>query len=460
MTFPDAPTEVEAQWIFQPANLQSTPSKMIDNIPTQQELRARNEGIHFLLRVGNALKLKSNVLSTAATYFHRFYMRHSIGPSGYEKTHIAGACIFLASKVEESTRKLRDVAQVCYLKYTSDPDLKYADKWMSRILYHETILLEALCFDLIVPHPHEYLAEVFGGSRDALHWYWTGPLVNKDMIPQGLYQLAWAVANDSLRLPVCLFWSPRLVACAAYLIAFVMTYVANHEPNPATSSLLKPAPAEQPNSQSAGPSDPSGPSTQAPLDTAPPGTSDSDPATPSPPPEETRARVAGGSNDSLQALERPLPVLTLDDLLGGSTVAGPWGSAFNIQKSEFKDLADITGNILELYNVPDPQVLTDTMRRVPPPKSYSSLSGLSHPSSSIPSLATSNSSPALTLASNATPMHRAGEDSSQDFGVTLSEAVEGSRSNVPPPIQGSRSISSDIQPADPDSQESNMNLDD
>ncbi len=69
---------------------------------------------------------------------------------------------------------------------------------MDRILIHEAILLEALCFDLIVSHPHEYLADVFGGGvRDSALWLWQGPLARPSIIPRGLYQLAWSIANDS-----------------------------------------------------------------------------------------------------------------------------------------------------------------------------------------------------------------------------------------------------------------------
>lgn len=72
------------------------------------------------------------------------------------------------------------------------------EKWQDRIQSYEAILLEALCFDLIISHPHEYLAEAFGGGiRDSGYWNWGGQLAHNAMISRGLYQLAWSVANDS-----------------------------------------------------------------------------------------------------------------------------------------------------------------------------------------------------------------------------------------------------------------------
>lgn len=124
-----------------------------------------------------------------------------------------------------------------------------SDKWATRILAHENLLLDAICFDLIVPQPHEFLAEALsGGVRDSAKWQWKGPLADKDMFDRGVYQLAWSIANDSsvktgcesvllidqaicrLRLPLCLFYPPNLIACAAYLIAVVDTLSRNGTP--------------------------------------------------------------------------------------------------------------------------------------------------------------------------------------------------------------------------------------
>lgn len=71
---------------------------------------------------------------TAATWFHRFYMRYSMEDFhrqvrvfvylrtlrfGFYSTilqDVAASCIFLATKTEECGRKLRDVAKVCHAK--------------------------------------------------------------------------------------------------------------------------------------------------------------------------------------------------------------------------------------------------------------------------------------------------------------------------------------------------------
>lgn len=49
--------DVDEQWIFETSNFQSTPSRTLDEMPPTHELKLRNEGVHFLLRSGNSLKL-------------------------------------------------------------------------------------------------------------------------------------------------------------------------------------------------------------------------------------------------------------------------------------------------------------------------------------------------------------------------------------------------------------------
>lgn len=108
----------ENQWVFAPSDFASTPSRIQDGISAPQELRERNDGVHYMLRCGNQLKLsvhayapiveandnewyydlrcsKSNVLATAATYFHRVYMRYSFGPSGCDKKARLSDCLYL-----------------------------------------------------------------------------------------------------------------------------------------------------------------------------------------------------------------------------------------------------------------------------------------------------------------------------------------------------------------------------
>ncbi|PSR74914.1 hypothetical protein PHLCEN_2v9448 [Hermanssonia centrifuga] len=68
-----------AQWIFPVSVLtQSTPSRTASSISLEKELYDRARGIEFLFRLGVSLGLPSSAMYTAATWFHRFYMRFSM----------------------------------------------------------------------------------------------------------------------------------------------------------------------------------------------------------------------------------------------------------------------------------------------------------------------------------------------------------------------------------------------
>ncbi|KAG9013879.1 hypothetical protein FRB94_004259 [Tulasnella sp. JGI-2019a] len=340
-------------------------------------------------------------------------MRHSIGPNGYDKLYTAITCLFLASKVEESTRKLKDVAQVCYLKKypKADPNnMQEADKWQDRIQTFEPIVLEALCFDLSVSHPHEYLAEAFsGGTRDAHTWEWKGRLANFSMIPRGLYQLAWSVVNDSLRIPLCLFYRPNLIASAAYLIAYTViegtqTTASNLSQSSSFSQaeVLTP-PDEDGRGVSAADSNlTTGELSEGIANTIHQQSNDEHIVTDS---------TSGGNMTDDVPIQTPTVILDMDVLIS-TLVAGPWIQAFSIEEVDLKDLRDVVGNLLEFYQAV--QNLGD-ISRIHLPQKYDSLSGVSQTPLSRQPIATSNSSPALTLTSNTTPMHGLREDSTQEY---------------------------------------------
>ena len=71
--------------------------------------------------------------------------------------------MFLASKIEETGRKLKDVITVVMRKATKNEKLSVDEtskehcKWRDTILYYEQILLEFLCFDTRVEHPYHIM---------------------------------------------------------------------------------------------------------------------------------------------------------------------------------------------------------------------------------------------------------------------------------------------------------------
>ncbi|KAJ7273684.1 cyclin-like protein [Mycena haematopus] len=188
------------QWLFQLSALHATPC----NWPLEKQLYDRARGIEFLFRLGSSLVLPTSAIMTAATWFHRFYMRFSM--EDYHRQDVAASCIFLATKTEECGRKLRDVARICQVKILSRevaPDSKEVEQCQASILLTEEVLLEALCFDYVVESPHSKLVDLFDAHDEDTK----------------VQECAWSFAHDSYRTILCLIYPPQIIATACYVLA-------------------------------------------------------------------------------------------------------------------------------------------------------------------------------------------------------------------------------------------------
>jgi len=166
----------------------------------------------FLQEFGVQLQLPQLTIATGFVYFHRFFAIKDF--SEYDRINIAIACLFLAGKVEETPKKLKDVIQISHKlshqfftpkeKYnTLKLDSPQYEDLQKRIVIYERIILQALSFDLNVEHPYKYLLEY----------------IKKMNGNRGLAQTAWNFVNDSLRSSLCLKYRPQLIACAAIYLA-------------------------------------------------------------------------------------------------------------------------------------------------------------------------------------------------------------------------------------------------
>ena len=207
--------EAEAQWIFTEAELANTPS-IQDGMTQAEEKEIRAKGVNFIVQVGIMLKLPQLTLSTAAVFFQRFLMRASLKKerNGIPKLHhyqTAATALFLATKVEESCRKMKELILAFCRVAQKNPNLMIDEqskdwwRWRDCILHNEDILLEVLCFDLTVESPHRQLFEM-------LKWY--GVEHNKR-----LRNAAWSFVTDSNNTELCLLCNSRTIAIASLYAA-------------------------------------------------------------------------------------------------------------------------------------------------------------------------------------------------------------------------------------------------
>jgi protein BUR2 len=209
-------TVVESQWLFTDAELLLAPSIVEGKLSSNTERENRCKGVNFILQAGIMLKLPQITLATASVFLHRFYMRHSMVDvpgrlPGYHYYSMAATCLFLATKVEENCRKMKELVIACVRVAQKDPN-KLVDeqdkeywKWRDNILHSEDVLLEALCFDLSLEAPYKILFELLIQIHQENH--------------KKLRNAAWAFVNDSCLTMLCLLFSSRTIAASSIYAA-------------------------------------------------------------------------------------------------------------------------------------------------------------------------------------------------------------------------------------------------
>ncbi|KAI9266639.1 cyclin-like protein [Phascolomyces articulosus] len=197
---------MEDQWIFTTQELQQVPSIASGAMSAAEERKLRIYGCTFIQAIGCRLELPQLAISTAMVYFHRFFARESFNSHKYEQ--IAATCVYLACKVEESSRKAIDVAKACsqyrLSRSNHSEDNAKHHVWCEAIIWNEHLLLEVLCFDFTVEHPYQALFHYAEEARTQ----------------ENVLQAAWAFANDSLRLTLCLHYEPHLIAAACLVLGY------------------------------------------------------------------------------------------------------------------------------------------------------------------------------------------------------------------------------------------------
>lgn len=94
-------------------------------------------------------------------FYHRFFAFKSY--EEHDRFNIATTALFLASKVEETPRKLKDVVIEAYkTQHTGakvpEPESRDLYERREKVLISERILLQTLGFDLSIEHPYRQVA--------------------------------------------------------------------------------------------------------------------------------------------------------------------------------------------------------------------------------------------------------------------------------------------------------------
>eukprot|EP00850_Spirogloea_muscicola_P022488 SM000298S10942 [mRNA] locus=s298:43966:46065:+ [translate_table: standard] len=183
--------------------LRSSPSRR-DGIDEEAEAQLRLYGCDVMQEAGILLRLPQAVMATGQVLFHRFYCKKSF--KRFNVKRVAASCIWLAAKLEESPRRIRDVVNVFYrvdLRRHNqpltllEPLSKQYDEMKTDLIRTERHLLKEMGFVCHVEHPHKYIFNY----------------LNQLGVADELKQDAWSLANDSLRTTLCVRVKSEVIAC-------------------------------------------------------------------------------------------------------------------------------------------------------------------------------------------------------------------------------------------------------
>ncbi|CAH8635239.1 unnamed protein product [Heterobilharzia americana] len=187
-----------------------TPSQL-DKMDYEIEVDLRIVGCELIQDSGILLRLPQVAMATAQVLYQRFFYSKSFVRHFYE--HYAMACIFLAAKLEESPRRIRDVINVFHHirqvreKKTPTPvilDQSYSNL-KNQIIKAERRVLKELGFCVHAKHPHK-LVICYLQALDHEG--------NKSLV-----QTAWNYMNDSLRTDMFVRYLPEAIACGCIYLA-------------------------------------------------------------------------------------------------------------------------------------------------------------------------------------------------------------------------------------------------
>ncbi|KAI8149695.1 cyclin-like protein [Fennellomyces sp. T-0311] len=178
-----------------------------------KEAATRNTSCKFIQQVGKKLGFPQATISTAQALYHRFYLYYSIRE--YSPQDISVTCIFVASKIEETIKKLKDIyVAVHSVRYPDSKELdpeQVSEERRRRVIGYEKLLLETLCFDFQQRHPYEYVVKFVK---------WIQAFQTLD--GKRLAQRAYLLAVDSYRTPLCVEYPAHTIAAGCIYLASIL----------------------------------------------------------------------------------------------------------------------------------------------------------------------------------------------------------------------------------------------
>ncbi|TPX59785.1 hypothetical protein PhCBS80983_g02208 [Powellomyces hirtus] len=193
------------------AQLERTPSEE-DGIPKALENELRALGCELIQSAGILLRLPQVAMATAQVLLQRYYYMASLKLASVRD--IAMGAVFLASKVEETPRKIKDIINVFAWLIDQYRDVTPRVESYAGLQYNgfkdglasgEMRILCKLGFNVQVQQPHGFMINYMQSLDIAEN--------------EELAQTAWNYLNDGLRTNIYVCYQPSTIACAAIFLS-------------------------------------------------------------------------------------------------------------------------------------------------------------------------------------------------------------------------------------------------
>ena len=188
----------------------ATPS-ICDGMDSKLEKALSEKSCEFIIFFTQKLKLNNDriVIATACVYFHTFFSLQSM--KQHDRITIALVCIFLACKVEEQARHIKDIVTSYYdFRYNqiSNINKDAYHQMMDTIICAERILLQTLSFNLEIVHPYSALTSKLRQIKS---------YIPKDRFKE-ISDTCKIFINDSFCTKLCLKYTPDIIASSCVLM--------------------------------------------------------------------------------------------------------------------------------------------------------------------------------------------------------------------------------------------------
>ncbi|KAH3679927.1 hypothetical protein WICMUC_000670 [Wickerhamomyces mucosus] len=161
----------------------------------------RSQVFSFLMKASSSLKFPARVLETSMYYYQRYYILNRFDINTY--LDVAVTCLFVASKNEDTIKKLRDILALTNQLRSQTLSSEQSEIYRKKILNFESKLLETISFDFRNFHSEEFLIKF-------------NKVLHKSKSDS---YLSWLILFDSYQTEISLKLPPHVIALSSIILA-------------------------------------------------------------------------------------------------------------------------------------------------------------------------------------------------------------------------------------------------